>query len=290
MIGIVVVVYKSFEDTVKFITDEIPKIKETKKVVVVDNAATLKESTKLANSCNAVLVNESDHIDKQESVFVISEKDNLGYARGNNVGAKFLNNNFDIDFLVFSNNDIQIIEKDVISKLITFLRDNEKIALAGPMIQEPAGAFHEGHTKTVTIYRRIGWNILPFLRRKTKPDDKSQRSTIPYECIWVSGCFFVIKNEAFKKVNGFDNGTFLYGEEIILSERLKQIGYKTYFFPGTTIIHAHSQTIGKTFNYYKMQELNMNSAVYYYKHYRKVPKLFLWLYEISFRWSMRKFK
>lgn len=290
MIGIVVVVYKSFEDTVEFITNEIPKIEETKKVVIVDNAATVEGSRQLAESCNAALVNESDDIDKQHNVFVISEKENLGYARGNNVGAKFLNENFDIEYFVFSNNDIQIIEKDVISKLTTFLRDNEKIALAGPMIQEPAGAFHEGHTKTVTIYRRIGWNILPFLRKKVKSTDESYRSTTPYECIWVSGCFFVIKNEAFKKVDGFDNGTFLYGEEIILSERLKRIGYKTYFYPNATIIHAHSQTIGKTFNYYKMQELNMTSAVYYYKHYKNVPKLFLWLYKISFRWSMRKFK
>ncbi len=283
MLGIVIVVYKSFEDTVKFITNEIPKIKEPCKIVIVDNASTIKESEKLANSCNANLVKEFGNIEKNNSIFLISIEDNLGYARGNNLGADFLNRNFNIEYLLFSNNDIEIIDKSVIGKLITFLKENEDIALVGPMITTPDGSFHEGHVKYVTIYRRIGWNLLPFLRKKIKHDSKQNKSTTSYECVWVSGCFFVIKNDAFNEVDGFDNGTFLYGEEIILSERLSRIGYKTFFYPNTTILHAHSQTISKKFNDNRIQELQMISHIYYYKNYKNKPQFLLWLYKQSFR-------
>ena len=37
-----------------------------------------------------------------------------------------------------------------------------------------------------------------------------------------SGCFFIIKTDAFMKVGMFDERTFLYAEEIILGYKLKE--------------------------------------------------------------------
>ena len=41
----------------------------------------------------------------------------------------------------------------------------------------------------------------------------------------VSGCFFMIKSEALKRVNYFDENVFLYYEENILGEKLRNSSY-----------------------------------------------------------------
>lgn len=269
-------------ETVEFVQNEIPKIPIPYQLVIVNNSASIEDSRKLASLCNAELVDHLQAIDKNNNRFLISEEENLGYAKGNNVGAKFLNDNFSIDYLLFSNNDIKLIEPIAVNKLIKFLEENDEIALTGPMIKTPDGGLNHGHVKDVSIFRRIAWNFLFYLKKKKKPNAYQEIPSTPYECNWVSGCFFLIKNDSFKEVEGFDGGTFLYGEEIILSERLRRSGKKTYFFPEASVLHLHSQTIGKIFNEYKQQELQMISHSYFYKNYKNTPQIILWLYRLSF--------
>lgn len=49
---------------------------------------------------------------------MLGAKANLVYAKGNNLGANFLLRHFDIDYFLFTNNDLRIVDVDVVEKLI----------------------------------------------------------------------------------------------------------------------------------------------------------------------------
>ena len=125
-LGIVLVVYKSFQETIDYISNEISKITIPYKLVVVDNFSTIEESEKLANACGAILVEENKTI-TSSNMFLISKKDNLGYAKGNNLGAEFLKKEFDVQYILFSNNDLKLLDCNICQTLISKLEKVDDI-------------------------------------------------------------------------------------------------------------------------------------------------------------------
>ena len=77
----------------------------------------------------------------------------------------------------------------------------------------------------------------------------------------LSGAFMMLSKNALKKVNGFDEDYFMYGEDIDLSCRIIESGYKNYYFPDTTITH------------YKGKSTPYHSACYT-KHFYDAMKIF----------------
>jgi GT2 family glycosyltransferase len=53
----------------------------------------------------------------------------------------------------------------------------------------------------------------------------------------ISGAFMFIRREALNKSGLLDEMFFMYGEDIDLSYRLMQTGYRNYYFPDIQIIH-----------------------------------------------------
>jgi GT2 family glycosyltransferase len=75
--------------------------------------------------------------------------------------------------------------------------------------------------------------LLPFLRGLKKNQSLENNKLYETEerpCYWVSGCFMIIKSIDYINAEYFDENTFLYGEEMILAERLKKINRSMYFF------------------------------------------------------------
>ena len=119
MIGIVIVSYKNQEGTIAFINEQLPKIVVPWKAIVVDNSPDESVGKTIAESCDGIMLRHHDEaIEEQSRVYVISTMKNLGFARGNNLGADILARNFSIDYFLFSNDDIVISDSRVIEKMI----------------------------------------------------------------------------------------------------------------------------------------------------------------------------
>jgi len=58
----------------------------------------------------------------------------------------------------------------------------------------------------------------------------------------VMGAFFMIKRELFEELNGFDERFFVYYEELDLSKRVKDAGYKTMFVAEAKAYHKGGGT------------------------------------------------
>ena len=59
---------------------------------------------------------------------------------------------------------------------------------------------------------------------------------------WLSVSFFLVSRKAFEEVGGFDEGYFMFFEDVDLCFRLKQAGYRSVYVPAASITHlgAHS--------------------------------------------------
>jgi hypothetical protein len=68
----------------------------------------------------------------------------------------------------------------------------------------------------------------------------------------LSGAFMLVKKEVLDKTGGFDEQYFMYGEDIDLSYRIQQLGYKNYYLPDCIIIHFKGESTRKDSRYIKL--------------------------------------
>ena len=66
-----------------------------------------------------------------------------------------------------------------------------------------------------------------------------------YDVDVLSGAFILIEKKIVEKIGGFDEDFFMYGEDIDLSYRIQNAGYKNYYFSESTIIHFKGESTKK---------------------------------------------
>ena len=104
MIGVIVINYHSEEKTIEFVRTELAKIRSDYAVVIVDNGSTELSRDRLLEAFKGA----------DQYVFVVPSEENLGFAKGNNLGAEVARNQFAPDVFLFANNDIRLVEPDVV--------------------------------------------------------------------------------------------------------------------------------------------------------------------------------
>ena len=262
-VAVIIVNYNDVEDTQKYVKT-ISEYKIIDKIVVVDNLSTdLNEFTKLKSL-------ESSKVD------VIESGKNGGYNYGNNFGIKYLQNkNEEYDYYIISNPDIEVSEK-AIEKCVETAKQDEKIAVIAPRMFD----------KNNKPIRRSSWKFRTFildcihstrlleiifyrLLRKgeySKEDYENEKLEVDA----ISGAFFIIRRDILEKMGLFDENVFLFYEEDILGREIRHQGYKIISLNSEKFIHYESQTIGKTFSYYKKMKELFKSKIYYQKKYNKI--------------------
>ena len=284
MIGIITIDYKNPQMTIDFIRRELPNIDVSYKCVIVVNGSTDEEVSIIENATKGIVIKNgnNEHL-SDNSLFILPSKENLGFAKGNNLGFEFLQENFNLDYILFTNTDIEIKSKKIISKMITCLEKNNEIGVVGPMVLSKDGTIQFPHYNPISPYRQIGWNLFPFFRKKKSKSIKVPPINIREDfCYWVQGSFFIIRTSDFININMFDPNTFLYGEEPILAEKLKKIHKRMYFYPDVSIVHYEGGTILKENSNYRSSYMVMQSNCYYYRKYLKYNPFIILLYRLSF--------
>ena len=282
-LGIVTVVYHSDALTIRMVNNELSKLRGGGNIiVVVNNGATLESSSAIAKAIDGTLVTDTRNVDTGKAHrYVIHNEDNSGFAKGNNIGVDFLTRHFDVDYLLFTNNDIEIIDHDVTEQLIAKMQGDARIGVIGPKVVGLDGKC-QSPEKMPTFWGDILWMTWGrFLHVKNKND--FDRNTAPEGFYYrVMGSFFLTTCEDYLACGKMDENTFLYAEEMILAERMKTIGKQTYYLPTVSVLHAHGKTIGKYVNLVRGSKIMYQSVVYYYRTYRTVGALAIFLSKILF--------
>ena len=275
MIAIILVSYRSDELTVGFVDRELSKVSAANKVVIVNNAGTPESDRFLAERLGGVVVEDLDAPCPDSRVYVLHSGTNLGFARGNNLGAEFSRRKFGPDLFLFTNNDIHIVDNDIVECLSDKLAEKEEIGMIGPRVTGLDGKAQspESYLPFWTVYVRgpLFRRLYPAGKRervfKTGCPGHAQEGF----CDKVMGSFFMVRARDFYDCGMMDPRTFLYYEELILAARMEVLGKRPYYVPSVEVIHEHAVTVRKHFAPARMVKLNLESASVYYHFYRNVP-------------------
>lgn len=165
------------------------------------------------------------------SVRVIETGANLGFAEGNNAGAREAAG----QWLAFLNNDT-IAEPEWLARLtdaarahpecdlfasrLVFLDDPSRVDSAGDGYYRAGGAFKHGHGAPAAEH------------------------TQSREVFGACGGAFLIRRAAFEQLGGFDPRFFMVYEDVDLSYRARLRGMRVWFAADAVVRHAGSGSIG----------------------------------------------
>lgn len=263
-IGMVILNYNDSETTIELL-ETVKNYNALDNIVVVDNNST-------DNSYEILNKYES------EKIGIIRTDKNGGFGYGNNIGAKYLATK-EIDYIIFSNPDIIVKEKDIVDLKESF-GECRNAAIIAPTINEHGNISRGWKLKGPIFDSFTNINYLGrlFKKRLLYSDEYYKEKYSKVDA--VSGCFFVIKRETFEKIGGFDENIFLYYEENVLAKKIKSIGMDIIVRNDIQIIHNHSVSINKSFNKIKKFKTLAKSQRYYHRKYNnagKIGMLFLYL-------------
>lgn len=193
-------------------------------------------------------------IKEAKNISLIKNKENLGFSKGNNLGAKKAKGRN----LLFLNSDTQILDQGFL-KMVEFLDNHENIGILGGRLKNLGGSSQKSVGKFYNLFNvflmLLGTERLGLLRESPKKEKKVD---------WVSGACLMIKNNLFKKIGGFDENFFMYVEDMEISFEANLRGFSTFFYPDANLLHTELGSSNKTFailNIYK-------GLIHFYKKYK----------------------
>ena len=194
---------------------------------------------------------------------LIENAANLGLSAAWNQGAR----ETDAPWILFLNPDAEI-WSGTLAALVKVGDERSDVAVLGPVVRNPDGSIYESGRVVPTVGQAVGHAFLgPFApsNRFTRAyhqlgwDRLSER-----EVDWVSGSCMLIRRDAFERVGRFDEGFWLYGEELDLTTRLREAGWKVLYTPELEIVHEGAVSTGRSRRTHLMHSASIYR--YYAKH------------------------
>ncbi|MBU2811479.1 glycosyltransferase family 2 protein [Acidithiobacillus thiooxidans] len=252
-------------------------------ILIIDNGSEKKNQQALLNKIKEKyfqiiitideIINNNLIKNNKKNVYLLFSEKNNGYSKGNNIGIMFSINNGYIYSLI-SNNDIYTPDIDTINMLEKAINQDNGTAWVAPKIinisNKTEGPFNK--TEISELFFKKGF-LLPiwilFLRKKEKRNNdllvNKYESGIANPYIF-GGSFGLFRNSSLFEVGLFDENTFLYSEEQIISERLNYKGFKKKYVPEVSVIHNHHYD--KDGLNFRLEFIFLKSRIYYYRKYR----------------------
>ncbi len=273
-IAMIILNYNDKENTEEIIKN-IKDYKILDKVIIVDNNSTNKDEVKSLQKLTS------------SKVEVIVSNKNGGYAYGNNYGLKYIDKHYGVDtfkYVIISNPDVYIKEQDIINT-IQFLDKNENCVIASPRmnyINGPARRSAWKHRNVITDIanstRITQFLLYPFFKKGEYSKDDFKKEILKVDAI--AGSFFIANHELFKNIGYFDDNTFLFYEEDIISVNAKKFNYDIYSLNKLSFTHYESKTIGKIMSVFKKQDILFDSKIYFQKKYNQANLFQILIFKI----------
>lgn len=193
---------------------------------------------------------------------------NIGFSAANNKALEIANGKY----ILFLNPDT-IVAEDCFEKCITFIKSKQKPGALGVRMIDGAGKFlpesKRGFpTPAASFYKMSGFTSLFPTSKKISAyylGHLSEKSNNEIDV--VAGAFMMIPKSVLNEVGSFDEAFFMYGEDVDLSYRIKQAGYRNYYFADTTIIHFKGESTVKGKQY--INRFYNAMMIYVQKHHKK---------------------
>lgn len=199
-----------------------------------------------------------------DDIMMIRNDSNVGFGAANNLGARRARG----DFLLFLNNDT-ITTADFATHVVGEMQKRPDVGIAGPRIENEDGSFQlsAGNAPSViqelrdrVLYRRVDAGS----SRVRRHAERMFRSTQVVE--WVTGAAQFIRAPLFHALDGFDERFFMYFEDKDLCARAREVGWKSLYCAGTSVVHLRGGSIRSDNASSLAMEYRKSQLLYYEKH------------------------
>jgi N-acetylglucosaminyl-diphospho-decaprenol L-rhamnosyltransferase len=124
-------------------------------------------------------------------------------------------------FFCVVNPDI-LLQSDPFGPLLRCLEDPE-LGLVAPVVTTPS--------LTVENTARALYTPVELIRQKLSPHNRAA------EADWLAGMFLMFRSDAYREIGGFDEGYFLYIEDVDICTRLRLAGWRLAQCQRCSVIH-----------------------------------------------------
>jgi GT2 family glycosyltransferase len=182
-------------------------------------------------------------------VHVVRSEENVGFAAGNNLGARAAIG----QYVVFLNNDMWV-DSGFVRGLVEAVRSAPGVVCASAKILSWDGAKFDFVGSSAHF---AGYAYQFGLDEPFDPERFVEIRPILFAC----GGAMIIDRQIFLDVGGFDEDYFIYYEDLDLGWRLWLLGHQVVFAPEAVVNHRHHGTM-KSFSDYRKRVLFKRNALY----------------------------
>ncbi len=197
--------------------------------------------------------------DKFPEVLLISNQENIGFSRANNIGVSKSSG----DFILILNPDI-ILAEDTLLKVLDFVEKKNNFGALGVKMIDGTGKYLPESKRNIPTVK-ISSQKLRGITKNYYANHIDENENADVEVL--TGAFMLMKRKIYIEIGGFDEDYFMYGEDVDLSYKLLNKGFKNFYFGNTTIIHYKGESTTKNIDYVK----NFYGAmqIFYKKHFMR---------------------
>ena len=194
-------------------------------------------------------------------VELIENSENSGFSKAVNQGVGRARG----DYVLILNPD-SILPEDGLSEILIYAGKQERLGAVGCRFIDGTGTVLPECKRNFPGIRSAVFKLLG-LNRGYYAHHLGDREMGEVEVL--SGAFMLMRRELFSEMNGFDERFFMFGEDIDLSYRIHEAGYRNRYYGKMSMIHFKGESTPKDATYLK----NFYGAleIFYLKHYRHIP-------------------
>ena len=198
-----------------------------------------------------VIVVDNLHEDEIEGMALdagaryLSTGSNLGYGGAMNAGVAALDD--DIEWVLLSNPDVEL-GPGVIDGLVAVALEDDAIAAVGPAVLNADGSVYPSARSVPSLRTGVGHALFANLWINNPWSAAYKNDSAEHverrDAGWLSGSCLLVRRSAFAAIGGFDDGFFMYFEDVDLGFRFGKNGQRNVYEPAVSVIHtgAHSTT------------------------------------------------
>jgi hypothetical protein len=242
------------------------------KIIVVDNASS------------------DGSRDMVETMFpevkIINSGGNIGFGRANNLAVPYA----DTPLVLFLNPDTLVMER-TLEEMTDFMKSHPSVGAMscmityGPGQTETVGTDGEAHTLGLQWFPSPITELLQMLFLSDKMIYRLKK-WLPYKNPHLSGYVaklygtcLMVRKDVLEKVGCFDERFFMYGEDVDLSRRITDAGWKLYYMSDVKIAHFAGGASSSTNNQFSALMMCESISKLMEKYYGKSGKFL-------YRWAM----
>jgi N-acetylglucosaminyl-diphospho-decaprenol L-rhamnosyltransferase len=190
-------------------------------VVVVDNASSDGSAEMVARD--------------YPSVKLIANAENVGFGAANNQGIHATSG----EYVVLVNPDCELAPGSL-QAFASFLEAHPRAAVAGGRLHYPGGGFQHSSFRFPSLWQvfldvfPLNWRLSESRLNGRYPRDWDERA---FEIDHPLGALMCIRRAAIDQVGGFDEGFFMYAEEVDWCLRFKRAGWEVWHCPDALGVH-----------------------------------------------------